>query len=67
MRMDLDAVTARWQRRYGMVRFALWMQEFTVQDMAPGSIVYDRLRLAVACQRFRHALRAHPIIGVVVR
>lgn len=59
---DIEAVTARWQRRNGEQRFVFALfSSFTVGEMLPGTIVYQRLRLAIALQRgvhaFRHELR----------
>ena len=55
---DIGAVTARWQRRNAaqVFRFALFT-EFTVGEMLPSTIVYERLQLAIALQRFVHAFR----------
>lgn len=55
---DLELVTARWQRRYAdqLFRFALF-SEFSVGEMLPGTIVHDRLTLAIALQRVVHAVR----------
>lgn len=67
MSHDLDAVTARWQRRNPdqRFRFALFA-EFAAGEMLPGTFVYDRLRLAVALQGVWHALR-NEMLGLMRR
>jgi len=56
--MKPEQVAIRYQRRYPeqRFRFALW-SEFAVGDMLPGTIVYQRLVLAIALQQVIHALR----------
>lgn len=59
MSHDIEAVTARWQRRNadGQYRFPLF-HTGRIGDIPPGTMVYDRLRLAIAVRRVWHALRA---------
>jgi hypothetical protein len=55
---DIEAVVSRWQRRNGKQRFVFALfATFDVSEMMPGTIVYDRLRLAIALQRLVHAFR----------
>lgn len=67
MTHDIEAVTARWQRRYAEQRFVFALfSEFTVGEMLPGTYVYARLRLAIALQQAVHAFRAE-VRGLVRR
>lgn len=60
MKRDPEAVAARYVRRFPDVQFAypmLFGVPYRTGDMLTGTIVYQRLVLAVALQQAAHALR----------